>query len=66
MINVADARVDKAKGVVICSTINAADPRCFTPGGFPLGVLHPFDYPLRYFDIRQNAADRIAKYFSAR
>ena len=59
-MNVADARVDKAKGVVVCSTINAADPPYFTPGGFPMGVLHTFDYPLYFFSVRANAANRVA------
>jgi hypothetical protein len=27
-----------------------------------MGVLHPFDYPLYFFDIRENAANRIEKY----
>jgi hypothetical protein len=65
-VNVADARVDKAKGVVVCSTINAGDPPYFTPGGFPQGVLHPFDYPLYFFSVRANAADRVAHYFAGR
>jgi pimeloyl-ACP methyl ester carboxylesterase len=62
--NVADARVDKAKGVVICSTIDAADPPYFKPGGFPMGVLHTFDYPLYFFSVRANAAARVAHYFA--
>ena len=45
VMGLADARVNKAKGVVICSTVNAANPPYYTPGGFPMGVLHPFDYP---------------------
>ena len=65
-VNVADARVDKARGVVICSTINAADPPYFTPGGFPMGVLHTFDYPLYFFSVRANAADRVQHFFAER
>jgi hypothetical protein len=63
-MGVADARVDKAKGVVVCSTIKWQDPPYYTPGGFPMGVLHPFDYPLFYFSVRANAADRVAHYFA--
>ena len=63
-LDVADARVDKAKGVVICSTIAWQDPPYYTPGGFPMGVLHPFDYPLYFFSVRANAADRVAHYFA--
>jgi pimeloyl-ACP methyl ester carboxylesterase len=62
----ADARVDKAKGVVVCSTVPADQPPYFTPGGFPQGVLHPFDYPLYFFSVRANAADRVAHYFAGR
>ena len=63
-MNLADARIDKAKGVVVCSTINAADPPYYTPGGFPQGVLHTFDYPLYFFDIRANAANRVEHFFT--
>jgi pimeloyl-ACP methyl ester carboxylesterase len=62
--NVADARVDKAKGVVICSTVDASAPPYFRPGGFPMGVLHTFDYPLYFFSVRANAGDRVAQYFA--
>ena len=62
--NIADARVDKAKGVVVCSTIDASAPPYFTPGGFPMGVLHTFDYPLYFFSVRANAADRVDHFFA--
>ena len=65
-LKVADARVDKARGVVICSSINAADPPYFRPGGFPMGVLHTFDYPLYFFSVRANAADRVQHFFAER
>jgi hypothetical protein len=64
VMDLADARVDKSKGVVICSTINAAEPPYFTPGGFPMGVLHPYDYPFYYFDVRANAANRVDHFFA--
>jgi pimeloyl-ACP methyl ester carboxylesterase len=63
-LDVADARVDKAKGVVICSTITWQDPPYYNPAGLPMGVLHPFDYPLYFFSVRANAADRVAHYFA--
>jgi hypothetical protein len=58
----ADAQVNKARGVVICST---ADVNLLSPGNalLPKGVYHSFDYPFYYFDIRANAADRVAHYF---
>ncbi len=58
--NLADARVDVAKGVVICSTVDPADYR----STFPLGVYHRFDYPFYFFDIRANAEQRIRSYLS--
>jgi pimeloyl-ACP methyl ester carboxylesterase len=64
--DLADARVDKAKGVVVCSTISAAAPPYYTPGGFPMGVLHTFDYPLYFFSVRANAANRVQHFFAER
>jgi hypothetical protein len=63
-MKLADARVDKKKGVVICSTIDASQTPYYIPGGFPMGVLHTFDYPLYFFDVRANARDRIQTYFA--
>jgi hypothetical protein len=63
-MNVADARVNKAKGVVICSTIDPTVPPYFTPNGLPEGVLHTFDYPLYFFSVRANAADRVEHFFA--
>jgi hypothetical protein len=60
----ADARVDKARGVVVCGSIDATKPPYFIPGGFPMGVLHTFDYPLYFFDVRANARDRVQHYFA--
>ena len=63
VMNYADAQVNTARGVVICST---ADPSQLAPGNQLVanGVYHPFDYPFYYFDIRANAAIRVAKYFA--
>ena len=57
----ADARVDKAKGVVICST---ADPNKLVSRTkiFGKGVYHSYDYAFYYYNIRENAANRIEKY----
>jgi hypothetical protein len=59
----ADAQVNKARGVVICST---ADPNQLAPGNpaIAAGIYHPYDYPFYYFDIRENAAERIARYLA--
>lgn len=54
----ADAQVNRARGVVICST---ADVNTLAPGNqyLPRGAFHTFDYPFYYFDIRANAGNRI-------
>jgi len=48
----ADACVNKTLGVLICTT---ADESAISVGG----IYHSFDYPFYYFNLRQNAADRI-------
>ena len=64
VMNLANARIDKAKGVLICSTVNPANPPYFTPGGLPMGVFHIFDYPFYFFDVRANAANRVEQFFA--
>ena len=61
--NYADAKVDTAKGVLICSTADEAALHALSPG-FPSGVYHSFDYPFYYYNLRANAANRVAKYLS--
>ncbi len=55
--NYADARIDKARGVVICSI---CDVEKLAPGNAfsGKGVFHSFDYSFYYFNIRENAANR--------
>jgi len=62
VMNFADARIDKAKGVIICSTV---DVNKWSPGNavFVKGVFHSFDYPFYYYNLRANAAHRVALYF---
>ncbi|MBI5521096.1 MAG: DUF3089 domain-containing protein [Desulfarculus sp.] len=61
----ADARVDLARGVVICST---ADENKLAPGNatFGRGVYHSFDIPFYYYNIRANAENRVYKYLKIR
>jgi len=61
----ADATVNTTRGIVICST---ADPNQLAPGNAALqvGIYHGFDYPLYYFDIQANAANRITRYLASR
>ena len=58
----ADARVNRQRGVVVCSTVDPEDYR-IPIAIFPLGVLHGCDYPFYYYDLQQNVADRVAAYF---
>jgi pimeloyl-ACP methyl ester carboxylesterase len=60
----ADAAVNQKRGVVICT----ADPKQFAPGNSAVqaGIFHNFDYPLYYFDIRANAANRIKRFMANR
>ncbi|WP_243136747.1 DUF3089 domain-containing protein [Acetobacterium paludosum] len=59
--NFADAQVDTAKGVIICSTV---DVDKYAPGSamFGKGVFHSFDFPFYYYDIQANAALRVQNY----
>lgn len=61
----ADARVDIARGVLVCSTADETTiGKLDSLSGFPKGVYHSFDYPFYYYNIRQNAANRIQKFLS--
>jgi hypothetical protein len=60
----ANARVDKSRGTIVCSTCSVSLYAPGTPGGFPKGIFHTHDYPFYYFDLRHNAANRIQHYLS--
>lgn len=61
----ADARVDTVNGVLICSSADENRIAILDSlSGFPKGVYHSFDYPFYYYNIRQNAANRIQKFVS--
>jgi hypothetical protein len=60
IMGVADARVDKKRGVVICSTVDQAKYE----SKFHKGVYHSYDYPFYFFDVRANAANRIERYLA--
>ena len=57
----ADARVDVAKGVLICSTADENALIVYTKA-FGKGVYHSFDYPFYFFNIRANAQNRANKF----
>jgi hypothetical protein len=59
----ADAKIDKTKGVLVCSTANEeVINKIDQIAGFPNGVYHSFDYPFYYFNLQANAANRIDKF----
>lgn len=59
----ADARIDIAKGVLICSTADQAVIDILDElQGFPDGVYHAFDIPFYYYNLRANAQNRVNKY----
>lgn len=60
--NFADARIDLAKGVLICSSVN--DSVMFNlSGSMGLGVYHSFDIPFYYYNLRENAERRVNAFF---
>jgi hypothetical protein len=63
MSQYADAQIDIAHGVLVCSTANELLLSYIeTLAGFPRGVYHDFDIPLYYYDLRANAQNRVNKY----
>ncbi len=59
----ADARVDVAKGVLICTTADENALNIYTKA-FGKGVYHSFDYPFCFSNIRANARNRANKFLS--
>ena len=61
----ADARIDKARGVLVCDN---QDTEALAPGNdvFPAGVYHGFDYAFYYYNLRENAEQRIEAYLAGR
>lgn len=58
----ADAKVNKERGVIVCSTVDPEDYK-LPASVFPVGVLHGCDYPFYYYDLQQNVKDRVNIYF---
>lgn len=58
----ASAQVDTARGVVVCASV---DPERFALPGWPKGVYHSYDYPFYFYNLRQNAQNRVEKYLTA-
>jgi hypothetical protein len=62
VLNFADARIDLTQGVLICSSVDDSAMYLLS-GGMGLGIYHGFDFPFYYFNLRQNAENRVNKYF---
>jgi hypothetical protein len=61
VLNYADAQVDTAKGELICTV----DPSTLVQNDMVAGgIYHNYDYPFYYFDLRANAANRIARFLA--
>ena len=60
----ADARIDIAQGVLICSSVNDSAMAAIS-GNIGLGVYHIYDIPLYYYNLRENAELR-AKAFKGK
>lgn len=59
----ADARIDKQKGVLICTTADKAVMGLIDTGEkFPDGVYHTFDIPFYYYNLRANAQNRVNRF----
>jgi hypothetical protein len=65
VMNLADAKIDRSRGTIICSTV---DRETFSSPAasrkyIPLGSFHDNDIPLYYYNLQQNAQNRVEKYF---
>jgi len=59
----ADARIDKAKGVLVCSNANIDTMYAISrANGLPKGVYHTFDYLFYYNNLTANAQNRVDKF----
>jgi hypothetical protein len=65
VLGVADARIDTATGKLICSTVDTATLD-LGDKVTAAGIFHNYDYPFYYFDLRANAANRIARHLASR
>jgi hypothetical protein len=57
----ASAKVNPERGVVVCTSVDSSR---FSLQGMP-GVYHSYDYPFYFYNIRQNAQNRVEKYLAA-
>jgi hypothetical protein len=64
VLQYADARIDRAQGVLVCTTAEEDMLYKLAPS-MGRGVYHGFDYYLYYYNLRENAAYRIDKFLEA-
>ena len=57
----ADARINLAKGVVECSSVNETDMFNLS-GSMGPGIYHSFDIPFYYYNLRENALFRFNRF----
>lgn len=60
-MNYANAQIDKTRGVVTCSSVDAKNLQRKI-GVLPEGVYHMYDYSFYFFNLRANAELRIREY----
>ncbi|MDO4560161.1 MAG: DUF3089 domain-containing protein [bacterium] len=60
---IADAAVDRRRGVVKCSSVDRDKYEIKVPP-FGGGIYHTWDYGFYYMNLKKNAAERIAAYFN--
>ena len=61
---IADAKVNKKLGVVICSTADTAKYEIKLPKLFGSGSFHGQDFQFYFLNLRENAKVRIDKFLS--
>jgi hypothetical protein len=65
VMNYADAKIDRSRNALICSSVNQQSLIPIYKGA-ATGVYHAFDYAFYYFNIRQNATDRVKKFLAGK
>ena len=60
---IADAKVDKKRGVIKCSTINPDDFYSGENSIFEKGVYHQYDIALYYYDLKENIRKRVGAFW---
>lgn len=61
----ADATVDTKRGVILCSSVDIDTYSISNPNLFDKGVYHTYDIGFYYYNLRQNAENRISKYLES-